>query len=136
MKRVNVSKYVLFVLSIMMFGGLKAEDRKELEQGLFLSPENCFLLNDSEKCDIKIKIHWQLQEKNNVCLFKNQETTHIQCWKDQSHASIDLFLSVKKDVLFELRSVSTGKVLFTTPLKIYKEVSKLRRKRRNPWSFY
>jgi len=136
MKSINVNKCVLFVLSIMMFSQLMAEDGKELEHGLFLSPENCFLLNDSQKCDLNIKVRWHLDKKSNVCLYKNQEIVHIQCWKDQSNASIVLFLSVEKDVLFELRSVSGGKTLFTAPLKIYKEVSKLRRKRRNPWSFY
>ena len=136
MKSISVNKCVLFVLSIMMFSQVMAEDGKEIEQGLFLSPENCFLLNNSEICELNIKINWHLNKKSNVCLYKNKENTHIQCWRDQNKGSIEVFLNVDKEVLFELRSSTIGNILFTTPLKIYKEVSKLRRKRRNPWSFY
>jgi len=136
MGNINLIKSIFIILSMTFFGDLIAENRNNSVYGLFLSPEKCLLLEASSNCDILVTISWQLANKENVCLYHHLSTKPLGCWKDEKQATTSIYLKLKKDLEFELRLTDTNKTIFSSPLKIYKKITKLRRKRRNPWSFY
>ena len=133
---IRAVKCFFVVLTILYLSELTAEEHKMSGYGLFLSPESCFLLGKEKECDILVKVNWIVAKSASYCLYNNLSAVAIDCWSNQKHASKEIMLTMENDVIFELRDQSTSKVIFQTPLKLYKKISKLRRKRRNPWSFY
>lgn len=133
---IRAANFVFIVLMIVFIGNLSAEENKSSDYGLFLSPESCFLLGKSKECDILVSINWKVITLGSYCLYNNQSPIAIDCWIDQKQANKTVMLILKKDVIFELRDQRTDKLIFQTSLKLYKKISSLRRKRRNPWSFY
>jgi len=129
-------KTIFIVLMIVFIGKLTAEEGQSSVYGLFLSPENCFLLGKSKECDILVSIIWKVSKSGSYCLYNNQSSIAIDCWNNRKQASKEIMLILEKDVVFELRDRKANKIIFKTSLKLYKKVSSLRRKRRNPWSFY
>ncbi len=136
MGMIRVVKYFLIVLTILYLGELTAEENEMSGYGLFLSPESCFLLGKAKECDILVNIKWRVAKSGSYCLYNNLSAVAIDCWSNQKHARKEMMLSMENEVVFELRHQTTSEVIYQTPLKIYKKISKLRRKRRNPWSFY
>jgi len=127
----------IFVTLMFFFAGKSiAENDKTSDYGLFLSPESCFLANKAKQCELQLSIHWKTTNLGNYCLYNNLNEIAIDCWDNQKDASKIIMLTLEKDLVFELRDQKTGMTIFSTPLKLYKKISKLRRKRRNPWSFY
>ncbi len=133
---IKVVKYFFIVLTILHISGLIAEENKTSGYGLFLSPESCLLLGKAKQCDIQVSIHWKVSEPGSFCLYNYRSKMTIACWKNQTHASKVIMLTLEKDAIFELRDQKTDQLIFQKSLKLYKKTSNLRRKRRNPWSFY
>ena len=133
---IRITKNIFLVLMIVFIGNISAEDNKSSVYGLFLSPESCFLLGKSKECDILLSVNWKVSTQGSYCLYNNQSPIAIDCWLNQKQANKKMMLVLRKDVVFELRDQKTDKLIFQTSLKLYKKISSLRRKRRNPWSFY
>jgi hypothetical protein len=133
---IKVVKYFFIVLTILHIGKLIAEENKTSGYGLFLSPESCLLLDKAKQCDMQVNINWKVPKPGSFCLYSHLNEIAIACWKNQTHASKEIMLTLENDVIFELRDQETGQMIFRKPLKLYKKISSLRRKRRNPWSFY
>ena len=129
-------KFFLIVLSLITVGELTSEDYGMADYGLFLSPESCFLLNNDKECDIVVTIKWKISKKGDYCLYSLLNKIPLGCWKNQKKATKETLITFKQDINFELRDQKTGKIFFRTSLKLYKKITNLRRKRRNPWSFY
>lgn len=129
-------KTVFFTLVFFFAGESTAENDKTSDYGLFLSPESCFLANQTKQCELQISIHWKTTNPGNYCLYNNLSEVAMACWDNRKDASKEFMLTLEKDIVLELRDQITGMTIFNTPLKLYKKISKLRRKRRNPWSFY
>ncbi len=132
----KVSTYFLIILCFVNVGSLSANDHEISEYGLFLSPKSCFLKNKNKNCEVVITVNWNNKQPGDYCLYNNLKSAPIACWKNESRATKEVFVTIQQDIYFELREQITRKLIFKTPLKLYKKVSSLRRKRRNPWSFY
>jgi len=132
----KVVKFFLIILSISMMGELYAQNDKIAEYGLTLSPEKCLLLNQAKECAIVVKVGWKTKINGDYCLYNNLSDLSITCWENNQQAEKEFLLSFSKDLQFELRHKKNNQVVFTATLKLYKKTSNLRRKRRNPWSFY
>jgi len=132
----EVVKFFLIILSINLAGELVAKNYNMPEYGLTLSPKKCLLLNQAEKCEMLVTINWKVKIQGDYCLYNNLSEFSIVCWEKTQQANKKLLLLFSKDLYFELRDKKTNQVIFTAPLKLYKKTSNLRRKRRNPWSFY
>jgi len=126
----------LIILFIIMTGELCAKDDEMTEYGLTLSPEKCLLLNKAKECDIVVNVNWKTKTKGDYCLYNNLSVLPITCWENDQQAKKDFLLSFTKNIHFELRHKKNNNVVFMATLKLYKKTSNLRRKRRNPWSFY
>lgn len=132
----RVVKCFLIVLTVIGAGSPVAKNYETSDYGLFLSPESCFLLDKINECDIVVTIAWEVLQKGNYCLYNHLNKNPINCWKDKKQATTKIELKLKQDIYFELRYQESDKIIFNTSLKLYKKMKQLKRKRRNPWSFY
>lgn len=133
---IKTAKTLLVVLAIIFSGKLIAKDNDTPDYGLFLSPESCLLLDKSKQCEVSVNINWKVRQSGNYCLYNNLNDVALNCWENENHAFITILLTMEKDLTFELRQQNNNKILFKTSLKVYRKISNVRRKRRNPWSFY
>jgi len=132
----KIAGIILLLFYFTFFSLLSAKEVETNSSGLFLSPESCFLLKYEKSCDLVVKISWRTEEENEYCLYQNKNNSPIQCWKKSNHATVDLMINFEENVLFELRAAQTQEIVFSQILKFYRKVSNLKRRRRNPWSFY
>ncbi len=130
------TRTIITFMFIATISPTEADTQDAIDYGLFLSPKNCYSVKKSEECELLVTIDWRTEIKGNYCLYYNLDLVPMHCWQDQQQAQKKFFLIVSKDVNFELRNKDTRKILFKNTVKVYKKVSHLRRKRRNPWSFY
>lgn len=133
---VKVLKYFLIVLPLINFGALSAKNFEMPDYGLYLSPESCVILNNTKQCEVIVSIQWKVTNSGNYCLYTSQQNTPIECWQEQNQATKELLIIVEQDIHFELRQQVNNIVIYKKSLKMYRKVTNLRRKRRNPWSFY
>ncbi len=111
-------------------------DSSTSELGLFLSPKNCVIKNQNSACSQRIDLQWTLESSKNVCLFIATQELNLACWQNVLFHQMNVSINADKDIIFELRNQSSGKVIYREPFKVYRKITKFRRKRRNPWSFY
>lgn len=108
---------------------------KNKQLGLTLSPKSC-VLEDAKTCDLPIDVWWWLQDQQNVCLFITPSDLQLACWQNAQTQKSQFYLQLDRSTLFELRREDDNKLIYSEPFTVFKKVKRLRRQRRNPWSFY
>ncbi|MBV1908091.1 MAG: DUF3019 domain-containing protein [Kangiellaceae bacterium] len=101
-----------------------------------MSPQSCFVFSESEQCERPVEIHWKAEIEGNYCLFISGQLDALKCWFKTKQGSLHYLLATSEDINFELRQNSKEIVIFSNNFKLYKQIKKRKKKRRNPWSFY
>jgi Protein of unknown function (DUF3019) len=104
--------------------------------GLTVSPEKCFVLEVTDECEIAIKLEWRVETKSSYCLYLAGEVKPLNCWKENNQGSFEYLLITNTDTQFELRSIHIDHPTYQTKVRIFKQIKRLKKRRRNPWSFY
>lgn len=104
--------------------------------GLTASPEKCFQLEETEECQVSVKFQWISESKSSYCLFLTGQASPLNCWKESSHGTFEYLLVSNTDSQFELRSSQNNQPSYQAEVRIFKQVKQLKKRRRNPWSFY
>ena len=130
--RLKVALTLLF--SFWINCGL-ANIHKLKEGSLLLSPESCYLKNEQSSCKINITASWKLTSPDNYCLFISTRDEPLKCWNNKNQGKLTAKLEVNNSVRFLLKR-NDGPLMFEKRLIIYRQIKNLRKKRRNPWSFY
>jgi hypothetical protein len=128
-------KRVIPLLFLVWSGCQMATVQKLEEFGMVLSPENCFLTKSQQICSIDITASWYLESPNDYCLFVSTQTAPLKCWINQKSGKITAHFEVNESVKFTLKAAD-GPFILEKRLTLYRQVKNLRKKRRNPWSFY
>ncbi len=118
-----------------------AENQAKASYGLFLSPKSCLLSEKEKTCDLSLNISWKTPDSGNYCLYYSAENSTglnntIKCWIAKEKGEIELTISQSEALSFELRSQGAHKLIYTTEFQLFRKTARVRRKRRNPWSFY
>ena len=127
---------MIITLLVLTASRISAENQTRSVYGLFLSPENCILLETKKECEIKLEVGWQTLVADDYCLYISLDKTPIICWQNESNNTTKIGILLQADLKLELRKQSNHRLIYSSDLKLYKQVSHLRKKRRNPWSFY
>ena len=104
--------------------------------GLTASPEKCFVLENTEECEISVKLDWRIKIKGDYCLYLTGQPSPLNCWKATNQGSFEYLLITNTDTQFEIRSTLENPPIYIAQVKIFKQIKQLKKRRRNPWSFY
>ncbi len=132
--RGHIKQVVL--LLVLVWSDCQMATVQELDEfGMLLSPENCFLTKSQQICSIDITASWRLESSSDYCLFVSTQEAPLKCWINQKSGKITAHFKVNESVKFILKA-SDGPFILEKRLTLYRQVKNLRKKRRNPWSFY
>ena len=104
--------------------------------GLFLSPHLCLLSKSESQCNIKIEARWKTKEMGDFCLVIAEQIKPLACWRETQFSRHTFSLNITKSTTIYLIEEKSKTELFEHPVRIQKQVSQYRKKRRNPWQFY
>jgi len=104
--------------------------------GLYLSPNLCLLSKKEVDCQIKIEARWKAQRTGNICLISSTQIEPLHCWTDTTSARHTFSLKIERSIVISLIDKDSHKVIFKQPVRLQRQVTRYRKKRRNPWQFY
>jgi hypothetical protein len=106
------------------------------DYGLTVSPEKCFVVNQTKQCKLSVKLDWRTPSNGEYCIFVSNSSSALHCWKKQNIGSLVHLVESRSDLVFELKSSVNNQTLFSAKFKLFKQTTGLTKRRRNPWSFY
>ena len=121
---------------LLLLGIFEVHSTEIAGHGIVISPENCFILDDNKECQITVEILWRTERAGAYCLFVSSKPSPINCWANSSLGQLEHSVDIEQDIEFELREKLSNLLIYKAKLKLFKKIRKLRKKRRNPWSFY
>lgn len=124
-------------LSVSLMGPFKVLAVANEVSKLQLTPEICITGDESQACQIRVELHWQLVKNELVCILSDSNTQPNWCSETLEQHSITLNISTVSDIHFVLVSKATNQILAGAKLKITSTSQpQVRRRYRNPWSLF
>ncbi len=103
-----------------------------------MKPNICVLSETETHCEDILVAEWKSENNTNysLCLYKGDNKTPIECWKNASFGKAEFTQAIAKTTLFELRDMYNQKLLGKESFQVIHTHKKYQRSRRNPWSFF
>lgn len=136
-KSLNYILIIGFLIPGLSFSDLAlAESEGITSDGLYLSPNLCLLSQKEEDCQIKIEARWKTPRKGEYCLMSNTQSTPLFCWDNNSSGRHTFSLKIKSSTIISLVDKQTQTLIYRHKVRLQRQVTRFRKKRRNPWQFY
>ncbi|MFC3186433.1 DUF3019 domain-containing protein [Shewanella intestini] len=104
---------------------------------LTATPHLCLTDAQSQECEMEVTLNWKLDQQQLVCIISDYEAMPRWCSDDLNTQSLSLKIKSGKDIQFVLVSKSTNDTLSGVKVKVtLASNNKVRRRYRNPWSFF
>lgn len=129
-------KRLVFSLSLVLMSLSAFAFELSNSYGLFVQPESCVLGKREILCEQRVRVSWKTPNQQAVCLYIKDREDPLDCWKNLTENVSVFTIKTEGKLVFELRKQQSGGTIYTANYKIYKQVARYRKKRRNPWSFY
>ena len=100
-------------------------------------PGLCILRSpEAEQCIMPIRLDWQADELEDICLHSSQITAPLRCWQRESSGFATLEITASDNVSFWLQRSNTAERLAQLTVRIVRMArqSPERRRRRHVWS--
>jgi len=93
-------------------------------------PEQCVSLRQGRNCFASIKLEWQADTKQSLCLYQYGHKKEIACWQDDKTAQFEFEFESDETVIYQLRSLKNEQVIAQTQVKVSWLHKKSSRKKR------
>lgn len=103
---------------------------------LELTPRVCTLAAGDAQCETEIKASWRAAQPVSVCLVIVDRPQIKRCWDGVSEGSFSAKLAFADDLTVQLRDFELRRVLASAALRVIRETTRYRRKRREPWNLF
>ncbi|WP_444994995.1 DUF3019 domain-containing protein [Aliikangiella sp. IMCC44359] len=131
-----IKRTILTCFTIGLAFDIYANPINKNEYGLFLSPNLCLLSKSEPTCEIKLHIHWQTKQLSNYCLHQSNSEPAIKCWDNSNSAEYDISLNLENNLTLYLIDEITDKTIYQQTVRLQRQTTPYRQRRRNPWRFY
>ncbi|WP_448550363.1 DUF3019 domain-containing protein [Thalassotalea fusca] len=99
-----------------------------------IKPVTCMVQEIGQPCTMTIKIKWQTNEPQDVCL--RQGVTKLSCWDNQHHIDTQMQVTLEDSMMFTLVNAS-GEALASQKIDINaSNHHAYRRKLKSDWSLF
>ncbi len=128
--------WIFTVLCGLLLLSVSTQLSAQQGHGLVVSPEKCILLSDRKTCEIQVKLFWKAEQLDDYCLFRSDQIKPLKCWQNQRAGQLEYLVIAEADLSFQLKTTQDGRIQHSAQLKLFKQAKRLKKRRRNPWSFY
>lgn len=118
------------ILLLQSFAAANAEDAT-----LYVTPRLCVLDKTQEECRVAVNVRWSSIAPQSVCLYQGGVVAPLECWRQARHGELSVNVETGTNVRFELRDLEHQQLVADDTLRVVQE-KELRRRRRNPWTFF
>jgi hypothetical protein len=101
---------------------------------LELTPRVCTLAAADKDCRIQVTVAWRSSHAESLCLVIAGKGS--RCWEGVSEGRFAIELTVTADVSFELDDPELRHVLASGVLRVIRETTRYRHRRREPWNVF
>jgi hypothetical protein len=103
---------------------------------LIVKPKLCVLSNERQTCKDKIIISWKSKKPQSLCLYSNQTTDTLACWRESWSGETEQLIKTKESLLFTLKDKNV--IIVEKELEVFKSFAKRnkRSRKRHPWSLF
>ena len=106
-----------FLLSVLQSSIAAGQSHKGLIT-LSLKPKECVVFKEGDKCYADVKIKWNANEANDICLFRNPGEVKLQCWSGTSEGRFSEDLVMEEPVDYYLAHVGNSEILIKQTLTL------------------
>jgi hypothetical protein len=101
---------------------------------LELTPRVCTLAAADKECRVQVTAAWHASHAESLCLVIAGKGS--RCWEGVTEGRFALELTVTEDVTFELDDPELRHVLASGVLRVIRETTRYRHRRREPWNVF
>ena len=109
--------FTLVALLLTVNAGHAAANEQE-NTVLTISPNQCVAIRQGQTCYADVKLTWQTQNKGSYCLYSTQQKKPLQCWQLANNGNYQKEIVANKNVIFQLRTETTERVLTSATLEM------------------
>jgi Protein of unknown function (DUF3019) len=117
------------LLPLAAWGGA-ADEGPTLE----LTPRVCSLAASDKDCRTQVTVSWHSVRAESLCLVVAGKRN--RCWEGVTEGSLAVDLAVTDDVTFELQDPELRHVVASAVLRVIRETTRYRHRRREPWNVF
>jgi hypothetical protein len=101
-----------------------------------LTPRICTLAASDKQCETQVRASWRSSHPMSMCLVVVHRPEVKHCWDKASEGSYIVTLVFTDDVTFQLKDFEGQRVLASDVLRVIREPTRYRHKRREPWNVF
>jgi hypothetical protein len=101
-----------------------------------LTPRICTLAASDKQCETEVRASWRSSHQISMCLVVVGRPEVRHCWDNVSEGSFTVKLVFTDDVTFQLKDFELQRVLASDVLRVIRESTRYRHKRREPWNVF
>ncbi|MCL1067169.1 DUF3019 domain-containing protein [Shewanella olleyana] len=130
--------YHLLGILILIFSAFYAKADTLTGQAQFsATPRLCLIDAGDSICEIDIKLNWNVDTDQLVCIISNYPSLSRWCSDSINERSLQISVKTNKNIHFVLINKNNNKELADVLLKVTTtSETKVRRRYRNPWSLF
>ena len=130
--------YHFFGILILIFSAFYAKADTLTGQAQFsATPRLCLIDAGDSICEIDIKLNWETETEQLVCIISNDSSFSRWCSDSVDDHSLQISVKTNKDMHFVLVNKNNNSELAEVILKVTTaSATKVRRRYRNPWSLF
>jgi len=103
---------------------------------LELSPRVCTLGGADSSCQTRVRASWRASAEESVCLVLLAHPEVGRCWERLNEGEYTIELTFKDDLTFQLTDLDRRQVVASEVLRVIREATRLRHRRRDPWNLF
>ncbi|NKF49659.1 DUF3019 domain-containing protein [Shewanella sp. WXL01] len=130
--------FQLAIISLLFLGIASPKaDTLSAQVELTATPHMCLTDTQSQLCETDITLNWEMDSDELVCIISDYPDMPRWCSEDPNTQSLSLKIKSDKDIQFVLVQKNNNNTLAGVKVKVTTASStKVRRRYRNPWSFF
>lgn len=118
---------------LWLAGGAHAQPDVELS----IQPRLCALAAEESACTDPVAIRWHSPAPLEACLYISPNTDEpLTCWQGNEQGEHRYERPVQQSITFVLRRIDDGRELASQALRVTREDTQYRQRRRRPWHFF
>ncbi len=125
----------LLLITILLCSVSMKIHATNIKPSLEITPDRCISLHKGQVCYQQITIHWQSSTKADYCLFQQEISTPLKCWKTSKSGKIKIDFQSTEPLDFDLRQQDNNTPVATSTVSIHWVYKSTKRQKRG-WRLF
>ncbi len=103
-KQIKVNKNSISWLALVIFFSTKLYANTDIAVlTIEVDPQQCVSIVQGDDCYVDVTIKWHAQPVADYCVYSSQQTTALQCWKNDRQGQLKKEFVANENIVFTLK---------------------------------